>query len=103
MTLRRALRPTLAKIGVFLMLLLPSLLCIELAILRTREKIPGQQVVVAPDGSLQLDPHVFYDADPTIPAFGRFLFPFFVAAFLIGIALLVISFTRWMLMRRRMI
>jgi hypothetical protein len=58
------------------MLLLPALLCIELAILRSRPKIPGQQVVVSPDGSLQLDPHIFYGADPTLPVIGRYLFPF---------------------------
>jgi hypothetical protein len=91
------------KIGVLLMLFLPALLATEMAIMRLRPKVPGQQVVIATDGSLQFDPRILYSADPTHPAFARYLFPIFLAAFAAGVALLLIALTKWLLMRRRTI
>ena len=97
------LKPSLMKIGILLILLLPALLAIELAIVRSRPEIPGQQVVVASDGSLKLDPLVEYVRDPTLPEFSRYLFPVFAIAFIVGVALLVTSLIRWLAMRRRTI
>jgi hypothetical protein len=91
------------KIGVLLILLLPALLALEVAIVKSRPLVPGQQVVTAADGSLQFEPAMMYWRDSTLPAIYHILVPIFLLAFVAGVALLVTALIRSLLMRRRTI